>query len=247
MRRRKRGMPEWTEVRTSRRYDDEEWEQPTSPIEAMRQWNEMLYGPMAENMTRMWSSFLEPWQAMMAAGRPSREHHKHKRYECDECGRYPCGCGKGYPCKRDDCACRCCIVEADLVVYARNGERRVVPFVVENPRRREREVRLELSGWTTRGGSDAPVTSGFLGPTQFTVPPCGEQATSLGVQVNVGGVDQPGGPDQPTQRFPDVDECTVFYADLRVVGCDIRPVRIALAVLPRDCSPYQIDCGCACC
>jgi hypothetical protein len=39
----------------------------------------------------------------------------------------------------------------------------------------------------------------------------------------------------------------VFSADLRVEGCDTRPIRIALALLPRDCNAYEIDCGCGCC
>ena len=48
-------------------------------------------------------------------------------------------------------------------------------------------------------------------------------------------------------RLPDVDECTVLYADLRVEGCGIRPIRIALALLPRDCYAYEAECDCGCC
>jgi hypothetical protein len=47
--------------------------------------------------------------------------------------------------------------------------------------------------------------------------------------------------------LPDVNDCLVAVGDLRVDGCDIRPVRIAVAILPRDCSAYQIECGCCCC
>jgi len=32
-----------------------------------------------------------------------------------------------------------------------------------------------------------------------------------------------------------------------VEGCEMRPVRIALALLPRDCADYKVDCGCSCC
>jgi len=49
------------------------------------------------------------------------------------------------------------------------------------------------------------------------------------------------------QVMPDVDRCEVSYADLRVTGCDLRPIRIAVAVLPRDCDAYVADCCCACC
>jgi hypothetical protein len=45
----------------------------------------------------------------------------------------------------------------------------------------------------------------------------------------------------------DVDNCIVYYADLRVEGCEIRPVRIAVALLPRDCGDYRITCSCQCC
>jgi len=45
----------------------------------------------------------------------------------------------------------------------------------------------------------------------------------------------------------DIDDCRVFYADLRVEGCEMRPVRIALALLPRDCAGFRVNCGCNCC
>src|SRR5690349_2949167 len=37
----------------------------------------------------------------------------------------------------DPCHCTCCISDADLIIYARLGERRVVPVTIENPRARE--------------------------------------------------------------------------------------------------------------
>jgi hypothetical protein len=51
----------------------------------------------------------------------------------------------------------------------------------------------------------------------------------------------------PDRRVPDVEHCEVFYADLRIEGCDQRPVRLALVLLPRDCEAHPVDCGCGCC
>ena len=47
--------------------------------------------------------------------------------------------------------------------------------------------------------------------------------------------------------LPDVDDCHVAVADLCIEGCDSRPIRIAVAVLPRDCNSYDVHCDCACC
>jgi hypothetical protein len=32
-----------------------------------------------------------------------------------------------------------------------------------------------------------------------------------------------------------------------VEGCDMKPLRIAVAILPVECGPYCIDCSCGCC
>jgi hypothetical protein len=174
--------------------------------------------------------------------RRKKHHHRH---ECRRCG-------------RDDCECYCCIGDVDLVVYARAGEQRVIQIVLENERHRDKEVTLELSNWTTRGGKAAPVETVFLEPKSFTILACGEQNVTL--VVKIGGAEQtvagkqkeesqPGTSDAAStqQRLPDVDECITATADLRLVGCDHRPLRIAVAILPRDCDPYRVSCGCTCC
>jgi hypothetical protein len=162
-------------------------------------------------------------------------------------------------CERDTCHCDCCICDADLVVYARLGERRIIPVILENSRRLERRIRLELSRWTTRGGKPSHVTAQILTPKEFELPPCEEHQVVI-------FVDTVGDPSAIStvwtspaatvvreedklerERLPDVDECTVFYADLRVEGCGIRPIRIALALLPRDCYAYEAECDCGCC
>lgn len=53
--------------------------------------------------------------------------------------------------------------------------------------------------------------------------------------------------DRTDRLLPDVDHCAVSYADLRIAGCDLRSIRIAVAVLPRDCDAYVADCYCTCC
>jgi hypothetical protein len=159
--------------------------------------------------------------------------------------RTPCG----EPCGRDDCNCHCtcCIGDVDLAVYTRAGERRVVPVRIENTRRRERDVKLSVSDFTTRGGRAVPVNVSIAGAADLTLAPCAEQEATLLVDVSRAGDDGDELKEKPRGRLRDVDECVVALGDLRLEGCDVRPVRIAVAVVPRDCSPYEIECGCACC
>jgi hypothetical protein len=152
------------------------------------------------------------------------------------------------------CECQCCIVDADVVVYGRLGERRVIPLTIENSRRRELAIKMELSAFHSRGGNASLVTGSLLPPApEFTIPPCGQHSVVLVVQSALGeggGGSTTGTTSLPTERkptLPDVDECVVSYADLCVQGCDRRPLRIAVALLPRDCGDFRIPCGCSCC
>lgn len=185
-----------------------------------------------------------------------RDHRPERHHDC--CRR----------CGADPCACVCCIGDVDLAVYSRVGEQRVIPIVVENERHRDKEISLELSAWTTRGGKPAPVDTVLLEPKTFSLPACGEQTVTLIVRAKDDGPtpgggtsdaqggkgEAPGGKavehpstDATSRKFPDVDDCLVATADLRVVGCDHRPIRIAVALLPRDCDPFRVHCGCTCC
>lgn len=211
------------------------------------------------------------WLSMMSAQRPStatpwrspgygrREHRgPHGRgCRCHECRSRERERDHGDCCRRcgsDPCACICCIGDVDLAIYSRLGEQRVIPIVIENERRREKQVSLELSAWTTKGGKPAPVDTVMLEPKTFTIPACGEQKVTLVVKTKEEGrtPDNPnstvaGLPAGEKGKIPDVDDCLVATADLRVVGCDHRTIRIAVALLPRDCDPFTVPCGCSCC
>jgi hypothetical protein len=222
-------------------------DQTTEMVNMMNEWNEMLYGPYMD----AWENMMSPWmEAMDPSEVASRPRRRHQHRDCPKCG-------------RDDCHCECCVYDADLAIYTRLGEQRVVPILIENSRRREREVKLELSQFSTHDKTAVTINGRILEPTSFTIKACDEQEVILVIQVLPQQDDnQPAtgvfdriredtaaaGDDVPDrQRLPDVSECTTYYADLRVEGCDMRPVRIAVVVLPRDCDPFEIDCHCGCC
>jgi len=248
-----RSRADWTDMTVS------DWME-TTPSDWMDRavpgWRDWSYGELWRMApSEWWSRMAAPWTGQTAspATRPTHRPRHH----------WDCGCGddrhehhrRHHPCRRcgsDPCECFCCLGDVDLAVYARLGERRVVPIAVENERRREKSVKLELSDWTTRGGNPGPVQTARLEPQEFTLAPCGEQDVVLVVEVQpaeqAGAVtrDAVAGDEGPS-RLPDVDGCEVVTADLRLVGCDRRPIRIAVAVLPRDCDPYGVHCGCTCC
>ena len=204
-------------------------------------WWAMMAAPPSAGGMGTW-----PWAPPMSGVQPRRHHHGEWRQpghddERSEMRHHHHGCCRR--CGHEPCECWCCIGDVDLAVYSRVGEQRVVPIVVENERRRDKQITLELSAWTTRGGKAAPVTTVLLDPMTFTLASCGEQKVTLVVKTNdltTGGT----GTNTPAA---DVDDCVVATADLRLVGCDQRPLRIALAILPRDCDPFRVDCGCTCC
>lgn len=156
--------------------------------------------------------------------------------QCKTCGG-SCSC-----CMPDPCHCQCCIVDSDAVIYGRLGERRVIQMAIDNKWRRERHISMELSRFKRRGGGESPVDGKLLPPApEFTLPPCGSQRIIMVVLSDYREAESSRG--APS----DVDDCVVSYADLRVDGCDIRPLRIAVALMPRDCSEYNVTCGCECC
>lgn len=221
-----RTEPTWVEFPSARRREAPGRAAEFSDL--MTQFNELLTASLTESVSRLLGGM-----PVAQPRTPTKRYRRDCECEDDDCD----------PCEPDDCHCRCCIGDADLVVYARAGERRVVPVVISNCRRREREVNLELSQWTTRGGKPTQVTGQIVGQPKFTLEPCGDHTVLIVINAAVGDDPTGGTPD----RLPDVDECLVLYADLRVEGCDIRPIRIALALLPFDCGAFEVDCGCTCC
>lgn len=162
---------------------------------------------------------------------------------CGHHGDRPKDCGCTDPCAEDSCTCTCCVADADLVVYARLGEQRVVPITVVNERRRARDIELDLSEFRTAGGRKAPASGAVL-PAAMSLAPCEEEQAIVTIDLT-SSFD--GGDNDGEGRVRDVDDCTTAYADLRLTGCDTRPVRIAVVILPRVCNVYRVRCGLGCC
>jgi hypothetical protein len=175
---------------------------------------------------------------------------------------HDCGCND---CGHDDCHCQCCICDADVVVHARCGEVRRIPVTFENDTRREKPVKLELEKFVTAGGRDLGWTT-QLSETELTLRPCDEHTITVAVQVRcdlfvrtagtaaAAPAAASGDANAKTpagiavdQRFGSVDRCEVGYATLRAEGCLVRPIVIAVAVLPDDCDAYRHPCSCGCC
>jgi hypothetical protein len=151
--------------------------------------------------------------------------------------KHGCGCETATPCQ-----CTCCVVDADVVIYGFLGETRIASFVVTNDRIRDKKITLALGAFTTRAGKPAPVKGVLLAPTEFELAPCASRNVVMAIATEPLG--RPGAPNEP---IPDVDDCTVYYSDLRIDGCEMRPLRIAVAILPRDCGAYKIHCHSCCC
>jgi hypothetical protein len=186
------------------------------------------YVAMARDALKPWTKAYESWRSGVADildRRPSKGDC------CERCG-------------PDACQCKCCVADSDLLVEARAGERRVVPITIENHWRREREIELELSSWT-KAADGVEVRGQIITPTSFTLKPCGDEHVILVIEIDGSG--DSGNTDGNRVKIGDVKDCAVAYADLRIKGCDLRPVRIAVAVLPRDCDDYIVDCQSACC
>jgi hypothetical protein len=215
-------------------------------IDQMNQLNQTVSNMILQGLSQLAAGGASEAQSTRTH-RKSRHHDRED--DCDCHHHDDCDCCRD--CERDDCYCRCCIGDADLVIYARLYELRVVPLTIVNDRRREKKIHLDLGEFKTRGGDTLGVKGALVPPVDFTLPPCGEQQVILAIETVPEGETRfstsAAAADNAERRLKDVDECKVLYADLKVEGCDIRPVRIALALLPRDCEDYEIHCGCSCC
>ena len=258
--RRRRSPADWMDLRPSELMDltPSDWMEMTfGDVMSTRpsEWLETAYGPAMAAYAPAMAAYAPGATAYTPGAtawqRPWQQRRRGRDCGCDDRHEQPCP-----RCAPDPCQCECCIGDVDFAIYARVGETRVIPIVIENDRRREKQVKLELSDWTTRGGKAAPVRTRFLHPEgEIELAPCGSETVTLVVQI----ADDDAGDATPKPRaakaesgreerqLPDVDDCLVAIADLRLEGCDHRPLRIAVAILPRDCDPYTVTCGCGCC
>jgi hypothetical protein len=190
------------------------------------------------NMVSGMSSLYQPYMDMLQ-GRSANPMTARRRQHDDG------GCRSHS--HEHDCHCSCCIRCADVVEYARCDEVRLIPVTFENDTRREREVKLELGPFVTESGKQ--LWQGAISESSFKLPPCGEKTVLVRVQVTCGSSDRQETDDTGAsgQTSRTVDSCTVGYATLRAEGCTIRPLVIALAVLPNDCGAHHAGCQCGCC
>lgn len=150
---------------------------------------------------------------------------------CHEHGERGCDCN-------EDCGCSCCIRCADTVEFARCGETRKIAIKFDNDTRRERAVKLELAPFLGENGQ--PMSwQAALSETEFMLRPCGEKTVLLTVTIECGKQREGG--------HEGVDECKVGYATVRAEGCLVRPIVVAVAVLPDHCGAHRIGCLCGCC
>jgi len=249
----------------------------TGWTDAMQQWWDQSQAAL--------DPWKQAWETMapsveQAMGMPPRRHRAHDHQhghdhghgcDCGEHGHHhadsSCGCGN---------ACHCCIPDADVVLHTRAGEQRVIPFMLRNPWRREREVTLAVGPWQVCDGGRLEVRSVIDAGESLTLLPCERKVVRLVVLVR-GICDDPNDPRDPrdpndpkdpkdpkdgstvdadgdnlflataNKRFVcDVESCTSAYADVRFEGC-ARPQRVAIVVHPASCDAIELPCDRGCC
>lgn len=205
---------------------------PVSPTPSFRD-AASAWGDLTSNMADAFDTFFDTLTLEETAKVRTRRRHRSER-------------GNYRECKPDPCHCDCCVHDADLVVYARLGETRIVPIRIENERSRTRQVALELSGFTTSGGKEVPIQGAIVSRKEFELEACAHEDAVLGLQIRQERESKADEARRAAESV-DVDDCVVGYADLRIEGCNVRPVRVAVAILPRDCDAYEVHCACGCC
>jgi hypothetical protein len=194
----------------------------------------------------------------------TRDRHggcRHDR-ECDDCEHDHHW--EHARCKEHDCRCDCCIVDADIIVFAHCGEVRVVPIEVANDSRKIRENVDVQVGEVRSGGGKVLAWQTLIRPEgPLTLEPCSKTRLELLVHVACGA--EPGEASQaksstakgaPSDPFAaiaaqgdlssDVDRCEVGYTTIRLDGCLVRPIVVAIAALPLRCDSYRVGCSCCC-
>jgi len=192
--------------------------------------------PSATDLWQQWWSAREndlnelwrPWFDYVG-GRWSTSYSSYSRHRHDE---DDCGCGD---------PCRCCVPAAEIVVHARAGERRIVPFELHNRTHRSKEVTAAVGPWTPCEGPRLEFLADFDTPEKFSLGPCETKIVRL--LIGVGAAEQK--VDRKPQ-FRDVEACASAYTDVRFDGC-ARPIRVAVVVHPTECDAYEVTCDCGCC
>lgn len=202
----------------------------TGWVDAVQQWTDQSQA--------MWEQLgLAPWVRQggpRPEARGAHRHHQGHEHHHHECG-----------CEADTCAC--CVPEADVVLHARVGERRVIPFVLHNRWRRERPVTIEVGPWHPCGGAGLTITATVKDPA-ITLAPCEDRVVRLLIAVAAVSdvTDKPAREAGTTARLHDLEQCSSAYADVRFEGC-ARPQRVAIVVEPAHCDPVDVTCDCGCC
>ncbi|HEY5248997.1 MAG TPA: hypothetical protein VIJ15_11190 [Dermatophilaceae bacterium] len=182
----------------------------------------------------------------------------HETCEHETCGHESCG---HETCGHETCESeahehgkRCCATDADVILHARAGENRVVPFRLGNPWHREREVTLAAGPWQLSDGSQLKVSSRFDAGETLTLQPCERRVVRLLICVRAvcDDVRKPKEvPDAKNDQMTlllgcDVTSCVSAYADVRFEGC-ARPQRVRVVVHPAGCDAVELPCDCGCC
>lgn len=203
------------------------------------------YQNIYTNMPEQMKTYARAWGYRPAQEGEFREHdcgcHQHHEDDCrcHEHHEHDCCCHE----HEHDCHCSCCIRCADAVEYAHCGEVLMIPITLDNDTRREREVKLKLGAFATAHGHELGWNASFA-ETEFKLHPCEDKTVLLRVEVDCSKF---GEPRVEGEKQPTVCECKVAYANVVAEGCRIRPIVVAVAVLPNDCKSHHIGCGCGCC
>jgi len=194
--------------------------------------------PTPNDVLRRWfddsMTMLDPWvsawtSAAAPAATPKSTAHGHDGCSC--AGReheHACQCHG---------ACNCTARDADLVIVARVGERRVIPLVLHNEWRRERPVTIGVSAFRPCDpcAEDVEIAVTAAPHGELVLAPCSRTVVDVIVTL----------PEKGREKNP-LTRCTTVYGDISTDGC-ARPIRLAVVVLPRDCDAHEVDCcGCGC-
>ena len=193
--------------------------------------NDVLRRMLDDSLT-MLDPWLSAWNNAVTAATPAparSERHGHEHHGHEHHGHERCTCEGG-------CRCGCGSRDADLVLVARVGERRIVPLSLHNEWRRERAITVSVSAFRPCDpcAEDVEIAVTTAPHGEITLPPCSRTVVDVIVTL----------PDKNREKKP-LTCCTTLYGDISTDGC-ARPVRLAVVVLPAECDAHEVDC-CGCC